>query len=327
MERREFLKQSVASAGVLGMSHIFKKNINKDIDQSSREPANMAELPKRNYGKTGIKLSIIGFGGIVVMNEPQEHAKRVVAQAIERGVNYFDVATSYGDAEIKLGPALEPYRKDVFLACKTGLRTKAEAVVEFKQSLKNLRTDHFDLYQLHGIVDVEGDVDVAFAKGGVMEMALEARKQGQIRHLGFSAHTHAAALAAMDRYDFDSILFPINFATFYKGNLGPPVIQKAKEKGIAILALKSLARQQWPKNDPNRDNFKKCWYQPLSDPKEAGLGLKFTLSQPVTAAIPPGEEKLFTLALDIAMNFRPLTSEENEKLKILASKLNPIFSA
>lgn len=327
MERREFLKQSIASAGILGMSHISKKDINKNIDQSSRGPANMAALPKRDYGKTGIKLSIIGFGGIVVMNEPQEHANRVVAQAIERGVNYFDVAPTYGDAEIKLGPALEPYRKECFLACKTTQRTAEGAKNELKRSLERLRTDYFDLYQLHAITDVAGDVDKAFAKNGAMEVFIEAKKSGKVRHLGFSAHSQEAAFAAMEKYDFDSILFPINFATFYKGNFGPPVIQKAKEKGIAILALKSLARQQWPKNDPNRDNFKKCWYQPLSDPKEADLGLKFTLSQPVTAVIPPGEEKLFTLALDIAMNFRPLTSEENEKLRILASKLNPIFSA
>ena len=109
-------------------------------------------MDKRAYGKTGEKLSIVGFGGIVVMNEKPSSASRIVAQAVERGINYFDVAPSYGNSEKILGPALEPYRNSVFLACKTGKRTKNEAATELHRSLKRLRTDHFDLYQLHGEV-------------------------------------------------------------------------------------------------------------------------------------------------------------------------------
>ena len=158
-----------------------------------------------------------------------------------------------------------------------------------------------------------------------MEIFIQAKKEGRVRHLGFSAHSVEAALAAMDRYEFDSILFPVNFVTYYKADFGPQVIKAAKKKGLTILALKAMARQQWPKGDSTRKQYGKCWYQPLSDPSEAELGLRFTLSQGVTAAIPPGEESLFRLALDIAPKVKPITKAEVAELRSIADKVNPIF--
>lgn len=318
MERREFLKGTIAASSIMAGELL-------QAAESECNCTNAAKLPRRAYGDTGERLSIIGFGGIVVSGVEQEHANRVVSEAVEKGVNYFDVAPSYGDAEIKLGPALEPYRKAAFLACKTTQRTKEGAAAELAESLKRLRTDHLDLYQLHAITDVQKDVDAAFGSGGAMEVFLEAKKQGQVRYLGFSAHSEEAALAAMDRYDFDSILFPVNFATFYEGNFGPRVLEAAKSKGVARLALKALARQQWPKDDPLRQKYPKCWYQPLTERNEAKLALYFTLSQSVTAAIPPGDEPLFRLALDLAMGFRPISQKEKEALQHLAQSTTPIF--
>ncbi|HIJ66457.1 MAG TPA: aldo/keto reductase, partial [Candidatus Hydrogenedentes bacterium] len=268
----------------------------------------------------------IGFGGILVAGVEQDHANRVVAESIERGVDYFDVAPSYGDAEIKLGPALEPYRKDAFLACKTAFRDRAGGEKEFEQSLERLRTGYFDLYQLHGIVSVEKDVDPAFAEDGVMAMITERKKAGQIRYVGFTAHTVEAAFAAMERYDFDSMVFPVNFACHFKGAFGLQALAKAQEKGVARMAIKAMARQQWPADDPNRAKYKKCWYEPTIDPEEASMALRWTLSQPITAAIPPGEESLFRLALDIASGPTEITPHEEEKLETLARSLNPIFA-
>ncbi len=284
-------------------------------------------LPLRPYGKSGDSLSLIGMGGIVVMNAEPKQAARVVAEAVERGVNYFDVAPSYGDAEEKLGPALEPYRKGVFLACKTAERTREGARKEFEQSLKRLRTDYFDLYQLHGITDVEKDVDTAFAKGGAMEVFIEAKKAGKIRHIGFSAHSEEAALAAMERFQFDSLLFPFNFATYMKGHFGPRVIEQAKEQGMSCLALKAMARQQWSEGHPLKEKYPKAWYEPLTDRRQIELALRFTLSLPITAALPPGDESLFRLALEIGKDFRPITAEETQELKRLAGDLNVIFQA
>ncbi len=111
------------------------------------------KIEKRSLGKTGEKLSMIGFGGIMVDKATTEESAIWVKEAIDNGINYFDVAPSYGNAEEMLGPALEPYRKDVFLACKTGERKKEGARKELEQSLKYLRTDHFDLYQLHAVTN------------------------------------------------------------------------------------------------------------------------------------------------------------------------------
>jgi aryl-alcohol dehydrogenase-like predicted oxidoreductase len=329
MKRREFLKKSTIAAGSMTASGILQSTsrLSANEPQNDSGSGNRASLPKREYGKKGVKLSIIGFGGIVVKDAEQQHANRIVAEAFEKGVNYFDVAPTYGDAELKLGPALEPYRKKVFLACKTTERSRVGSLQELTESLKRLRTDHFDLYQLHAITDVKKDVDTAFAKGGAMETFIEAKKQGKVRYLGFSAHSEEAALTAMNRYDFDSILFPINFATFYKGNFGAKVIAAAKSRGMAILALKALARQRWPRNNPLRKKYSKCWYQPLTEQKEARMGLYFTLSQPVTAAIPPGEESLFRMALDLAMNFKPISAQDLERVRKMAEPLNPIFQS
>jgi aryl-alcohol dehydrogenase-like predicted oxidoreductase len=326
MERREFLKGTLAAGSVAAGGFLPHVNAaQSDCGPGCPCYGNAAKLPRRAYGDTGERLSIIGFGGIVVSGVEQKHANRVVAEAAEKGVNYFDVAPSYGDAEIKLGPALEPYRKDVFLACKTEHRTKEETTAELKESLKRLRTDYLDLYQLHAISDVPKDVDAVFAKGGAMEVLLEAKKQGQIRYLGFSAHSEEAALAAMERYDFDSVLFPLNFAAFYQGGFGPRIIQVAKSKGVARLALKAMAKQKWPKDDPTRKQYPRCWYQPLTDRNEAKLALYFTLSQSITAVIPPGEESLFRTALDLALDFRPISQKEIETLRQMAQPLDPVF--
>jgi aryl-alcohol dehydrogenase-like predicted oxidoreductase len=287
---------------------------------------NLPQLPRRPYGKNGWEISIIGMGGIVVMDAPQDHANRTVAAAIERGVNYFDVAPIYGDAEVKLGPALQPYRNKSFLACKTGQRKAPQAKLELEQSFERLRTDYFDLYQLHGITHVENDVDAAFAPDGVMPMLIDLKKHGRIHHIGFSAHSVEAALAAMDRYPFDSILLPVNFACQLKGNFGNQVIEVAQQKKITCLALKTLARQKWPENDPLRQQHTKCWYQPITDPQEALLALRYTLSQPVAAILPPGDESLFWSTLELAMKFQPITPQQLQQLHTLAQSLNPVFS-
>ncbi|MCP4610941.1 MAG: aldo/keto reductase [Planctomycetes bacterium] len=327
MKRRGFAKESTiaTSSKKVGAVPDCVSETAADESESDYDSNNPAKLRQRKYGQTGVKLSIIGFGGIVIDGAEQQHANRVVAEAFEKGVNYFDLSPTYGDAELKLGPALEPYRKKVFLACKTGQRRREGASEELNESLKRLRTDYLDLYQLHSITDVKDDVDVVFAKGGAIEVFLEAKKQGRIRYLGFSAHSEEAALAAMDRYDFDSVLLPINFATFYKNDFGPRVIAAAKSKGMAILALKSLARQQWPEGDPLRKQYPKCWYQPLTEREDARLGLYFTLSQPITATISPGEESLFRMALDLGLNFKPISRQDLEKVKQMAGALNPIF--
>lgn len=318
MNRRNFLKTSAAAAAFWNAVRPYGKAEAEEVSKTST-------MPRRPYGDTGAELSVIGFGGIVVTDVEQTEANRIVAEAVERGVNYFDVAPTYGNAEERLGPALEPYRKNTFLACKTTQRERGPAEEEFNRSLERLRTDHFDLYQLHGLNTVEKDVDPVFVKNGVMDMLVEKQKAGQIYYLGFSAHTSEAALAAMDRFDFDSLMFPFNFAASYKGGFGPEVLARAQEKGVARIAIKAMARQRWPKDHPQRERFPKCWYQPTSEREEAEWALRWTLSLPVTAVIPPGDTALFRMAIEIAERFKPVTPEEEARLRTLAEDLDPVF--
>jgi predicted aldo/keto reductase-like oxidoreductase len=158
-----------------------------------------------------------------------------------------------------------------------------------------------------------------------MEAFLEAKKAGKARFLGFSAHSVDAALAMMARFDFDTILFPVNYATWHAGNFGPQVLAKAQEKSMGILALKAMARGPWPEGAAKK--YAKTWYEPLDRPEDAEMGLRFTLSHPVTAAIPPGDEGLFSMALNVARNFRPLTPGEVDTIKQRGMAAEPLFRA
>ncbi len=280
-------------------------------------------MDRRPLGNTGEELSIIGFGGIVVMNAEPSEASNRVAEAVDRGVNYFDVAPSYGNAEERLGPALEPYRSGVFLACKTMQRTAAGAAEELRESLRRMRTDHFDLFQLHAMTTRE-DLEAATGPGGALEAIVAARDAGLVRHIGFSAHSVEIAVELMERFDFASVLFPVNWMEYANAGFGPQVVETALQRGVGRLALKAMARQKWPEGT-DRSTWPKCWYEPVTDPREAELALRFTLSQPVTAAIPPGEVELFRRALEIGERFTPLRDEEREELHRRAAGLSPFF--
>lgn len=277
----------------------------------------------REYGTSGVELSVIGFGGICVMNESTEDAQRIVDHARERGINYFDVAPQYGNAEEMLGPALEQHRKDVFLACKTLKRDAESARADFERSLERLRTDWFDLYQLHAI-ETKDDVDRILAPGGTLELLTELKKTGRVRHVGFSAHNEDLAIQLLSAYRFDSVLFPINWITWYRGEIGKRLMQRAIEKGTAVLSLKALAIRRW--TDEEERNWSKTWYKPAETAEEVSRGVRFTLSRAVTAAVSPGHEQLLWKACDAAEDFEPLNDDEERNLEEMATSIEPVFS-
>jgi aryl-alcohol dehydrogenase-like predicted oxidoreductase len=284
-------------------------------------------LPKRPY-KNGIDLSIIAMGGIVVCGMSQEEGSRRVAEAYDRGVNYFDCAPSYfnGEAEMKLGEALRPYRSKVFLAEKTMSRDAKGARAELERSLQRFHTDHVDLYQFHAVSSME-DVDKILAPGGAAETFFAAKKEGKTRHLGFSAHNAPAALRLMDALELDSVLFPVNVNAWENGGFGPQILTKAKSKGMARMALKTLAFGKWPKEMKESDRkYPKCWYEPIDDREMARAALRFSLNQEVTAAVPPGDQHIFDLALELAAAPLPeLSAAELTALKTRISSLEPVF--
>jgi aryl-alcohol dehydrogenase-like predicted oxidoreductase len=253
-----------------------------------------------------------------------------VAGAYDRGVNYFDCAPSYfdGEAEIKLGEALRPYRGKVFLAEKTGRRDAKGAREELERSLQRFHTDRVDLYQFHAVGSME-DVDKILAPAGAAEAFFAARKEGKVRHLGFSAHDAPAALRLMDALELDSVLFPVNVNAWENGGFGPQILGKAKSKGMARMALKALAFGKWPAAMKESDRkYPKCWYQPIDDREMARLALRFTLNQEITAAVPPGDERIFDLALELASApLAKLSAAELTGLKTRISSLEPVFRA
>ncbi len=318
MERRDFIKQGTFAAIAAGSGSLSPSWAASDTAQ------NTDPIARRRLGKTDVHLSIIGMGGIVVMNSTPATSKSIVAEAVDRGINYFDVAPSYGDAQQLLGPALAPYREKSFLACKTGKRDKAGSRAALEESLQLLKTDHVDLYQFHALTKMT-ELDQVLGPGGAMETFEAARKEGKIRFIGFSAHSVETAVAAMDRYPFDTVLFPINWVLVSQANFGPTVIQKAQEKGVGMLAIKSMAKTVWPVADKKDHPHPKCWYEPANFPHEAAQGLRYTLGHSITAAIPPGDEAYFRLAMDVAQNYKPLDSKEQQALLHQASGVQPIF--
>ena len=318
MDRREFVVQAAGAGALLSVFPAGLSGLEREKGPGG--------LERRALGRTGEKLSVIGFGGIVVKDATTDEAAERVRAAVEAGVNYFDVAPSYGNAEDMLGPALEPHRKGVFLACKTQGRTKEAATAELESSLRKMRTDHFDLYQHHAVTKKK-DVETILGPGGAMEAFEAARKAGKVRFVGFSAHSVEAATALMDGYAFDTILFPVNYATWNAGGFGPQVLARAKEKGMGILCLKALAKQPWPKQggEEARKRFPKCWYEPFATEEEARPALRFTLSHPVTAAVPPGDETVFAMALKLGAEFEPLSPAEVEAVKTKGLAAKPLF--
>lgn len=312
MKRRQFIRNTALGSLALGLT---------PADGYAADPR--TDMPKRVLGRTGASLSVIGFGGIMLNDFPQQYANDMVAQSMEAGINYYDISPLYGNAEEKLGPALKPYRNQVFLACKTQEREAAAAEKQLEQSLRLFGTDRVDLYQLHALSSVH-EVEQAFAPGGAMELLVKARAQGKIRFLGFSAHSVDAALLAMARFEFDTILFPFNFNSWKHGNFGPQVFDMARSKGMGILALKAMALTLLKEGE--KKHYKNVWYHPVEEDDIMKMALRYTLSKEITSAIPPGDASFFWKAVDVARNFSPITPEETERLYSYAAGQVPVFT-
>ena len=281
-------------------------------------------MEQRILGKTGLKISVFAFGGIVVRDTPQDEADRIVDEAIERGINYFDVAPNYGNAQDILGPALKRHRGKVNLACKTERRTRDEAQKDLENSLKLLKTDYFDVYQLHSVYPK--DVDTILGPGGALETLVEAKKKGIARNIGITTHFDEVALALMAAYDFDTLLFPINWACWLKNGLGKAALKEAAARNMGRIALKSLADRAKASDDPRDpegrlgDGYPKCWYKPIFDDGElADMALRFTLSQDIHGAVSPGDARMLRLGLSIMEKYQgkalPLKPDELEALR------------
>jgi predicted aldo/keto reductase-like oxidoreductase len=274
----------------------------------------------RKLGRTGLDISTISFGGVMARRMEQEEVNKAVSKAIDRGVNLFDVGPTYGDAQNKLGPALEKYREQIILTCKTEPdKNKGEARADLENSLKLLKTDFFDVYQLHEVTDMNS-LNKAIDPGGALEAILEAKEEGLVKYIGFSAHSEKYALKLMELYDFDTVMFPVNWNYWINYHQGEAVIKKARETNKGILAIKALAQRRWQDNE-ERGGYK-TWYKPLFDNEElAELALKFTLSQDVDTAVCPSDKRMLYRSIELVEVYQGsyvLSNTEKERLEEFA---------
>ncbi|NIP28340.1 MAG: aldo/keto reductase [Phycisphaerae bacterium] len=324
MKRRTFLKTvgSIATGSALGVQAVLG---GCEQPTSTDKIEKVAGLPRRVLGRTGREVSIVGFPGLALVHYEQERCNDGIHDAFKRGVNYFDVAPAYGngDAEIKMGIGLQGIdRSRIFLACKTNKRDKEGARMELERSLKRLKTDYFDLYQLHHLRRPD-EVKQALGPKGAMETILKAKEQGKIKYLGFSAHTTKGAIEAMKGFRFDTVMFPINFVEFFTMDFGKPVLELANKQGAAVLAIKPMSTGRWPKD---AKKTRKWWYRTTETQEEVNLAMRFTLSKkPVVAGIPPSFLDLLDKAIEAGRSYKPINKTETKKLRKMAKTCESVF--
>ena len=321
MERRSFLKAVGGAASGLALGADPLRGSEEPVVEAER----VAGLPRRFLGRTGQKLSVAGFPGLALIHEDHKRCNEGLRSALDRGVNYFDVAPAYGngECETKMGIGLQGIKRDrYFLACKTRKRDKAGARAELEHSLKLLKTDHFDLYQFHHL-RWRDEVQQVLGPGGALETLLEARKEGKVKYLGFSAHTTKAALMAMKGFRFDTVMFPISFVELLRYGFGKEVLDMASQLGVAVLAIKGMSLGTWPKD---AQKTHKWWYRLVEEARDVDLAVRYTLSQPgVVAALPPSFLDQLDKLVDAAKGFRPITPPEVEQLRKTAQSCESIF--
>ena len=281
-------------------------------------------MERRVLGKTNHRSSIVTLGGaIFIYPVEQEKGDAFMKYALDSGVNHIDVAPTYGDAEVKLGKWVKEYRDDIFLGCKTGKRTKKEAEEELQRSLERLQTDYLDLYQFHGL-DTPGDLATVAGEAGALQAFKEAKEEGLINHIGITSHNPVNILKAFELYDFDTVLLPVNYVLHAHPepqNDYEPVLEKARERNIGVIAMKSIAKGPYPTEERTRNT----WYQPFTARDEIEEALRFTLSQPVTTAATSSDMEIARMQIEIAENFNPMKLEEQRELLMKASDYRPLF--
>jgi predicted aldo/keto reductase-like oxidoreductase len=301
-DRRRFLAAGTAGAGTVLAGKVLAALAPLEMSNTGAE-----NIPRKPFGKTGEQISILGLGGYHVGTlDTVEAAIRLVHEAIDAGITFMDNAWEYNDgrSEEFLGRALEGRRDKVFLMTKvcTHGRNRTVAMQQLEESLRRLKTDHLDLWQVHEVI-YENDPDLHFAKGGVTEALDEAKKSGKARYVGFTGHKNPVIHLKMlsHGYAFDSVQMPLNCfdGTFrsFEQNVLPEVLRR----GIAPLGMKSLGGDGQP------------LIHGVVTPEEA---LRYAMSLPVATTI-SGIDSLSVLRQNVAIarGFKPMSADEMEVLR------------
>ena len=279
----------------------------------------------RPLGRTGHASSVLAFGGAAFWSDTDgTRAAAALGDALDRGVNHVDVAPSYGEAERVLGAAIARNRDRMFLACKTMERRARKAREELHRSLERLQTDRFDLYQCHAVSDA-WDLDRLLGPGGAMEAILEARAAGIVRSIGITGHHCAVLKDALDRFPFDTVMFPLNPiqaadprpATDYR-----PLLAATIARGIGAIGIKAIALGPWK---TRAEQTYTTWYRPSDDPADMARRLRFTLTHLVATTVLPSDTRLWPPLFDAAARFAPLADDEMDAMIRDARGAKPLY--
>ena len=284
-------------------------------------------METRRFGKTGHMSTIAIFGAAAFWEISQADADKVMEQVIEAGINHIDIAPSYGQAEERVGPWMPRERERFFLGCKTMERSKQGAWDEMQRSLKRLQTESFDLYQCHAITTMD-ELDAVTMKGGALEAFIEARDRGLTKFIGITGHGVDAPkiyLEALRRFDFDSILFPLNFV-----QMGNPEFRKhaeeliatCKAKDVGTMVIKTVTKGPWGE----REKTATTWYEPFDDMEKIQQAVNFALSYDVTGLCTAGDTRILPLVLKACENFRSMGDAEMEMLIESGQQFEPLFA-
>ena len=268
-------------------------------------------MQKRTLGRTGHDSTVVTFGAFALGYVDQDEADRAIQLALDHGVNHVDIAPSYGHSMERMAPWMPEIRDSVFLGSKTGLRTRDEAWRDVESIMKRMNVDDFDLFQLHSVGTLD-KLNRVTADGGALETLVEMREQGLTKWLGITGHgpsIPSTILEGLRRFDFDTVMFPLNPAMARDADYrrdSEALLAECAERNLGVQPLKMIARGGW--GSDARDCH--TWYDPHRDQADIDRSLWWVLSQPIHTAPSSGEISLLSKILDAAERFRPLTIEE-----------------
>ncbi len=284
-------------------------------------------METRRFGRTAHMSTIAIFGAAAFWQIAQADADKVMEQVIEAGINHIDIAPSYGQAEERVGPWMPRERKRFFLGCKTMERTKQGAWDEMQRSLKLLQSESFDLYQCHAVNTME-ELDAITMKGGALEAFVEARQRGLIKYIGITGHGVNAPqiyLEALRRFDFDSVLFPLNFVQFanpeYRKH-AEELIATCKAKEVGTMLIKTITKAPWGE----RQHTANTWYEPFDQMDEIQRAVNFALSYEVTGLCTAGDTRILPMMLNACKNFMQQNEMQREEMIQSAKQYEPLFT-
>lgn len=221
-------------------------------------------MEQRRFGRTNHQTSVLVYGAAGLGNVSQQTADDSLAAALAAGINHFDTAHNYGEAEDRMGPWVPGVRDQIFLATKTQQRTTEAAWAEINRSLERLDTDHIDLLQIHAVCN-DSDLADVFADGGPLPALERAREEGLITYLGITGHTEAAPrihAEALRRFDFDSVLTPMNHQLHAEAQFAEDfaaLLELVEAQDVGLRTIKAIARRPW---DDNERRYA-TWYEPF----------------------------------------------------------------